>query len=184
MAECKTQRDEGVKMKKLEYSVHSYSSYSTTYVPENIKVDKSMDQSSRWSSDSNFPPQVNKSLAYTFSIRLEHPLLTQLFNVLVHEGDYEQVEQLMTNAINNDYLAWYISQQDYRPTWTPVDTPGPRPGMRGGHQMTLDPQTETIYLLGGWDGTQDLSDFWSYSIRDARWTLICPNVEYVVSDGP
>ncbi|XP_017304065.1 muskelin [Diaphorina citri] len=319
MAECKTQKDEGVKMKKLEYSVHSYSSYSTTYVPENIKVDKSTDQSSRWSSDSNFPPQYlvlklerpaivktitfgkfekthvcnlkkfkifggldenttielldwglkNDSTPETFDlkcslgdgefpcsyiriepfqswgpsfnfsiwyvelqgdddsgrvrraaqwleqyrdieitklcmkyfrqknhmdiynllqsatgIRLEHPLLTQLFNVLVHEGDYEQVEQLMTNAINNDYLAWYISQQDYRPTWTPVDTPGPRPGMRGGHQMTLDPQTETIYLLGGWDGTQDLSDFWSYSIRDARWTLICPNVEYVGGPTP
>ncbi|XP_008476219.1 muskelin-like [Diaphorina citri] len=70
MAECKTQKDEGVKMKKLEYSVHSYSSYSTTYVPENIKVDKSTDQSSRWSSDSNFPPQY-------LVLKLERPAIVK-----------------------------------------------------------------------------------------------------------
>uniref|UniRef100_A0A8D9A7M5 Muskelin n=1 Tax=Cacopsylla melanoneura TaxID=428564 RepID=A0A8D9A7M5_9HEMI len=311
--------DESLKCKKLEYNIHSYSSYSTTYVPENIKVDKSNDQSSRWSSDSNFPrqylvlkldrPAIVKSITFgkfekmhvcnlkkfkifggmdenttielldwglkndsnseTFDLKhslgegqfpcsyiriepiqswgpsfnfsvwyvelrgdddrtrvkragqwleqyrdleitklcmkyfrqknqmeiynalqsatgitLEHPLLTQLFNILVHDGDYEQVEQLMTNAIHNDYLAWYISQQDYRPCWSRVSTPGPRPGMRGGHQMVLDPLTQTVYLLGGWDGTQDLSDLWSYSIRESQWTLICPNVEYVGGPTP
>lgn len=27
------------------------------------------------------------------------------------------------------------------------------PGMRGGHQMVIDPVRGLIYLLGGWDGS-------------------------------
>jgi hypothetical protein len=44
-------------MKNLSYSIHKYSSSSSTYVPENILEDKPKDQSSRWSSEANTPPQ-------------------------------------------------------------------------------------------------------------------------------
>ncbi|KAF9166955.1 hypothetical protein DFQ26_006354 [Actinomortierella ambigua] len=37
----------------LDYDVHSCSSYSASYLPENIKVSNPQDQSSRWSSGSN-----------------------------------------------------------------------------------------------------------------------------------
>lgn len=37
----------------LDYDVHSCSSYSALYLPENIKVNNPQDQSSRWSSGSN-----------------------------------------------------------------------------------------------------------------------------------
>jgi len=37
----------------LEYDVHSCSSYSASYLPENIKTNNPQDQSSRWSSGSN-----------------------------------------------------------------------------------------------------------------------------------
>jgi hypothetical protein len=37
----------------LDYDVHSCSSYSASYLPENIKTNNPHDQSSRWSSGSN-----------------------------------------------------------------------------------------------------------------------------------
>lgn len=43
----------------LPYALHKWSSFSSTYLPENILVDKPNDQSSRWSSESNYPPQVS-----------------------------------------------------------------------------------------------------------------------------
>jgi len=52
--------------------------------------------------------------------------------------------------------------------------------MRGGHQMVLDPTAEVLYLFGGWDGNQDLSDLWSYDIEAGKWTLICKDTEAVV----
>ena len=89
-------------------------------------------------------------------------------------------------------LSAYIGQQEYIPEWilmhppqpttSPSHTEGglpvpqpPRPGMRGGHQMCLDPASETIFLFGGWDGNQDLSDLWSYHIPSQTWRLISPD---------
>ncbi|XP_044534950.1 muskelin [Gracilinanus agilis] len=78
----------------------------------------------------------------------------------------------------------YISQQEYKPRWSqiiPKSTKGDgedsRPGMRGGHQMVIDVQTETVYLFGGWDGTQDLADFWAYSVKENQWTCISRDTE-------
>lgn len=75
-----------------------------------------------------------------------------------------------------------MNNQDYRPIWTPV---GPeknelRPGMRGGHQMCIDSLNETVYLFGGWDGNQDMSDFWSYHVPTSKWTLISRDTEVEV----
>ena len=38
-----------------------------------------------------------------------------------------------------------------------------------------DVLTETIYLFGGWDGTQDLADFWAFHIATQKWTLLSSN---------
>ncbi len=52
---------------------------------------------------------------------------------------------------------------------------------RGGHQMCLDLTSQTIYLHGGWDGANDLSDLWSYDIERGVWTCICQDTSLVVS---
>ena len=49
---------------------------------------------------------------------------------------------------------------------------GESPAMRGGHQMCIDSEGGEVYMFGGWDGTKDLSDFWSYNIAADRWNLI------------
>lgn len=36
---------------------------------------------------------------------------------------------------------------------------------------------ETVYLFGGWDGTQDLADFWAYSVKENQWTCISRDTE-------
>jgi hypothetical protein len=41
--------------------------------------------------------------------------------------------------------------------------------------MCIDVEGGMIYLLGGWNGKMDLSDFWSYSIKEKRWTMISSN---------
>lgn len=43
--------------------------------------------------------------------------------------------------------------------------------------MYAECSTETLYLFGGWDGEQDLSDFWSYHVRSQQWTCISKNTE-------
>lgn len=75
----------------------------------------------------------------------------------------------------------YINAQSYRAVWTKVSCEDPKPGMRGGHQMVLDPTAEILYLFGGWDGNQDLADLWAYNISTEKWSLICKDTEAAVS---
>lgn len=43
--------------------------------------------------------------------------------------------------------------------------------------MCFDSISETIFLFGGWDGHQDLSDLWSYHVPTNKWKLISYDVE-------
>ena len=47
--------------------------------------------------------------------------------------------------------------------------------------MCIDQASQTLYLHGGWDGTNDLSDFWSYDIGNGVWSCICEDTSLVVS---
>ncbi|XP_071816652.1 muskelin-like [Apostichopus japonicus] len=306
---------------KLQYTIHKCSSFSANYVPENILVDKPNDQASRWTSESNWPPQhitlkleklsivesitfgkyekthvcnlqkfqilgglsegkmvdlLNSGLqnsheaeefpltymvegcpvpclyikivpiltygtSYNFSIWyvklqgiqedgavqhclrhynkyrerevarlclkhfrqhnypeafeilqqstdvvLEDPLLTTLHQKIVCEGDYRSCERILEGTMKDKLFTSFISRQTYQAEWTQVspsigddDT---RPGMRGGHQMCIDPDAEMLYLLGGWDGKSDLGDFWSYDINSNRWN--CISADSSKEDGP
>ena len=74
-----------------------------------------------------------------------------------------------------DYVASAAAQTPPSPAQPRL--PPSQPGCRGGHQMVMDNQSQTIYLFGGWDGRQDLGDFWSYHIPNAKWTLLSANTE-------
>ena len=127
-----------------------------------------------------------ESLQKKTRIQLEHPMMTELHKILVLDGDYEGAEKFLEKSAEKNLFHDFISQQDYKASWSPIspdntlglDHSGPdRPGMRGGHQMCIDPTTETVYLFGGWDGNQDLADFWSFQLPNSKWTLISPNTE-------
>src|SRR3990167_1205143 len=49
--------------------------------------------------------------------------------------------------------------------------------MRGGHQMCIDSDEGSIYLFGGWNGRNDLGDFWKYDIKNNLWTLLSSNTK-------
>lgn len=73
----------------------------------------------------------------------------------------------------------YSSSQDYKATWALQETVNSekRPGMRGGHQLIIDSANCVMYLFGGWDGFEDLSDLWCYNIKRNSWTLIHDRAE-------
>ena len=52
-----------------------------------------------------------------------------------------------------------------------------QPGMRGGHQMCIDTERQIIYLMGGWDGSDDLADFWMFDINQKSWRMISRDTE-------
>ena len=52
-----------------------------------------------------------------------------------------------------------------------------RPGMRGGHQMCIDTDNSILYLLGGWDGIQDLADFWAFHCNSGNWECLSIDTE-------
>lgn len=110
-------------------------------------------------------------------VTLEHPLLTELHRRLVIEGDFEGCEDLMEKAMKDKFCSHYINHQEYKAKWINMSrytTPQADgvPGMRGGHQMCMDDLNNHVYLLGGWDGTKDLSDFWRYEVDRATWVCL------------
>lgn len=95
-------------------------------------------------------------------------LLTKVTN-----GDFAHAEKLLDQAFSEELFNEYISDCTYTPVWQRISPEvGETPPMRGGHQMCIDTDAGIIYLLGGWDGSRDLSDFWSFSISDQQWTCI------------
>ncbi|KAL7306121.1 hypothetical protein TKK_0001570 [Trichogramma kaykai] len=124
-------------------------------------------------------PEIMETIQRVTGITLEDPRLSNLYNLLVVNGDHQQTEEFIIDAVQNGLLDDYISSQTYKVSWSKILTSDPKPGMRGGHQMVLDPLTETLYLFGGWNGNQDLSDLWTYNIATRAWTLLCPDTSAV-----
>ena len=123
-----------------------------------------------------------ESLEKRTKVQLEDQLLTHLHQLLVIDGDFRAVEKLLQTAANDRIFNDYLRRQEYKPVWAAMNPKSGKPGMRGGHQMSIDPVGEMIYLFGGWDGVKDLSDFWSYSIRSNEWTCLDPDT--FASGGP
>ncbi|CAH0695734.1 unnamed protein product [Spodoptera exigua] len=59
-----------------------------------------------------------------------------------------------------------------------------KPGPRGGHQLVVDSTTGTLYLFGGWNGSEDLDDLWSFCTTSERWTLLCKHSGEVGGPSP
>ncbi|KAF3425856.1 hypothetical protein E2986_01738 [Frieseomelitta varia] len=131
--------------------------------------------------------EIVETLQRVTGVPLEDPKLTGLYDLLVTKGDYLQAEYFMSDALTKSNMIYntvgllndYINAQTYRAVWTKLSSNDSKPGMRGGHQMVLDPTAELLYLFGGWDGNQDLSDLWVYNINFNKWTIICKNTEAV-----
>ncbi|CAO3626285.1 unnamed protein product [Cunninghamella echinulata] len=108
-------------------------------------------------------------------IELEHPLVTALHTELVIKGDFEKTEHILEQLYQQRIFEDYSKNTSYKTNWRRLwatNQDGDSPSPRGGHQMCLDQEGRRIYLLGGWDGYQDLSDFWCYDIQKEQWKLL------------
>ncbi|KAI8376660.1 Muskelin N-terminus-domain-containing protein [Choanephora cucurbitarum] len=123
-------------------------------------------------------------LKHKTGIELEHPLLSQLHQYVVIDADFEAAQQVLQRAhYELDIYNAYSENATYQPVWRQIlPSQSSIPSPRGGHQMCIDVQTQTIYVLGGWDGKQDLSDFWSFDIKRNQWTLLSEDTQ--LQGGP
>ncbi|CAB4386012.1 hypothetical protein RhiirA5_492663 [Rhizophagus irregularis] len=109
------------------------------------------------------------------NLLIEDPFLTELYTQLVVNGDFQMAEDSMTDAAEKGLFEEYIRSFEYKLQWTKIEATnadGDSPCIRGGHQMCIDVEAGHIYLLGGWNGTKNLSDFWVYDVNARIWNLI------------
>lgn len=109
-----------------------------------------------------------------------------MHRTLVVEGDFARVECIVEQFVDDGLVDEYLGKHKYQAVWTqqPIVEEARRPGMRGGHQLIIDSTTGLMYLFGGWDGFEDLSDMWQYDIRTNDWSLIHERSELVGGPGP
>ncbi|CAG8724349.1 22373_t:CDS:10, partial [Dentiscutata erythropus] len=118
---------------------------------------------------------------------LEDPFITELYEQIVSNGDFQMAEDTMINAAEKGLFDEYIRNCPYNYFWKKIeatDACGVSPCTRGGHQMCIDVEAGQIYLLGGWDGNNNLADFWSYDINPKKWNLISHNTREQGGPGP
>ncbi|GJJ76870.1 muskelin [Entomortierella parvispora] len=95
----------------LDYDVHSCSSYSASYLPENIKTNNPQDQSSRWSSGSNNQMQYimiklkTMAIAHTITFGKYHKLhVCNLKEFKVFGGlTSSNMTELLHTGLRNDH---------------------------------------------------------------------------------
>ncbi|KIJ49497.1 hypothetical protein M422DRAFT_59253 [Sphaerobolus stellatus SS14] len=124
------------------------------------------------------------SLLFRTRISFEHPTITALYDTLM-SGDWANVESLVESAAQGGLFDDYIKSYPPKAIWKRIDgadMDGDIPCARGGHQMCFDTDSSTIYLHGGWDGRQNLEDFWTYSLTEGRWNLLSARTS--VDGGP
>eukprot|EP00912_Choanoflagellata_sp_UC4_P001633 UC4_evm6s1043 len=126
-------------------------------------------------------------------VSLEAPILTELYGALVEKGDFKKSEKILSQAHREGAFKQYATTQDCNIKWshvvsqtssssTPVQTDGSKmkidedtpvvPGTRSAQSMYFDTTARKIYLFGGWNGTNNLCDFWMFDLTDSRWTRI------------
>lgn len=116
-------------------------------------------------------------------VELEHPLISDLHRHLVIDANFSAAEEILQQTHQSNIYKPYSESATYKPLWRQIHATsedGDVPCARGGHQMCLDEQDRMIYILGGWDGKRDLSDFWCYDMRENRWHLLSSDTQLYV----
>lgn len=127
-----------------------------------------------------------KALQEQTNVSLEYSMMSDLHTALVVNGDFQKTENFIEKCVSDGLMDGYLAGQDYKATWMLQETINSekRPGMRGGHQLIIDSANSVMYLYGGWDGFEDLSDLWCYNIKRNTWTLIHSRSEEFQGPSP
>lgn len=115
-------------------------------------------------------------------LRVEHPLVSELFDLIVVQGKWLNAEELLVKMGKANLFKDYLQSCQPHAIWERLDgsdEDGDVPCARGGHAMCIDSAHGIIYLFGGYDGKKSLDDFWSFNIKANRWTLLCSSTTSV-----
>ncbi|KAJ7772726.1 Muskelin N-terminus-domain-containing protein [Mycena maculata] len=108
-------------------------------------------------------------------LQVEDPLVTELHEGVVLQGNWSKAEQTIQRISRTDLFDQYRNSKQCRAVWTRLtgkDLDGDVPAPRGGHAMCIDHVGGTIYLFGGYNGKTSLDDFWAYGIKEAKWRVL------------
>ncbi|EJD02721.1 uncharacterized protein FOMMEDRAFT_156054 [Fomitiporia mediterranea MF3/22] len=122
---------------------------------------------------------IFRQLQTRSGVRLEHPLVSDLYEILVLRGDWVAAEAHLNELSSAGLFSEFIHTCTPRARWRRLrgtDANGDVPGKRGGHAMCMDVERGLIYLFGGYDGQRSLDDFWVYDVREERWRLLSHSV--------
>lgn len=122
---------------------------------------------------------------------LEHPLVTELHDAFVVNGDYSRAERVLSALANAGLFSVHLSSLAPRARWTRLsnmDADGDAVPARGGHAMCAAPAASSagnaIYLHGGFDGAESLGDLWRYTPRTDTWTCLSDTFGDSTTHGP
>nr|AGE95508.1 hypothetical protein ECU02_0660 [Encephalitozoon cuniculi] len=86
---------------------------------------------------------------------------------LLESHKYEEVEEVL-DKLDPRVFQGFIDSSPYTLVWTEIPRAEIWPCERGGHQMVE--MDGCLYLYGGWNGIEELEDFWKYG--DGEWSEI------------
>lgn len=67
---------------------------------------------------------VFKALQEQTHVRLEHPLISELHQCLVVNGEFEKAEKFIHDCIDEGLMDEYLNRQDYKHAWQLQQTHG------------------------------------------------------------
>ncbi|TFK53543.1 hypothetical protein OE88DRAFT_1655700 [Heliocybe sulcata] len=118
------------------------------------------------------------SLLSRVNVQFEHPLISSLYEQLVISGSFPSLKSTVDSISQEGLLDSYLYLSQPKAAWKRLhgsDADGDRPSKRSAHAMCMDEDNGVVYLLGGWDGQENLDDFWAYEVKAETWRLLSHN---------
>ncbi|EPQ57092.1 galactose oxidase [Gloeophyllum trabeum ATCC 11539] len=119
-----------------------------------------------------------QSLLSRVNVQLEHPLVSRLYEQLVLRGVFPSLNDIVQAISDGGLLDSYLYLCQPGAVWKRLDgcdADGDKPSKRSAHAMCMDEDNGMVYLLGGWDGEENLDDFWVYDVKEDTWRVLSHN---------
>ncbi|KAF7678808.1 Muskelin [Astathelohania contejeani] len=112
-------------------------------------------------------------------ISLEGSVIKQIY-CCIKENAFERIEEIIKE--DESIFDEYIENSAYIAQWRQVGKKDVWPPSRGGHQFIAYYPSNTLYLYGGWNGTEELGDLWIFDCERETWKKLSENTR--LEGGP
>jgi hypothetical protein len=114
------------------------------------------------------------TLSQKENVYIESDTLREIYESL-KSNDFEAVEGILRGAKERGIFEDYINESPYVSEWTKIKENSEWPSERGGHQLIVDEKRNKLMLFGGWDGSNEMGDFWEFDCGGELWSCISEN---------